>query len=145
MAIPKVNPIASVAPVTYSGSSYSVGTAVSVPCPSSYTWNLEDTSSADAGRTEDGVMHKLRIGQVAGLEFGWQNTDISKINTVLKAFNPEYVQIRYQDPLSGTASNNYFVTNIFYVGNRSAVAYNTSLGIWTCSFKVVDKAGAIKT
>ena len=33
-------------------------------CPSVYKWALEDLSSSDAGRTEDTVMDKMRIGQI---------------------------------------------------------------------------------
>ena len=35
-----------------------------VKSPSSYLWKLEDVSAADAGRTEDTVMHKKRVGQL---------------------------------------------------------------------------------
>lgn len=35
-----------------------------VRSPSSYLWKLEDVSAADAGRTEDTVMHKKRVGQL---------------------------------------------------------------------------------
>ena len=41
---------------------YSVG-GVTVPVPSKYDWQLSDVSSKDAGRTEDGLMHKMRIDQ----------------------------------------------------------------------------------
>ena len=35
----------------------------SVKAPSSYQWDMEDLSDSSAGRTEDCVMHKNRIGQ----------------------------------------------------------------------------------
>ena len=50
----------------------SVG-GVAIPCPSKYSWNLSDVSLADAGRTEDGKMHKMRITQKVHLEMEWQN------------------------------------------------------------------------
>ena len=37
-----------------------------VKCPTSYEWEKEDLSNATAGRSEDGVMHKNRIGSVIG-------------------------------------------------------------------------------
>ena len=40
----------------------SVG-GVTVPVPSKYDWQLSDVSSKDAGRTEDGLMHKEKIAQ----------------------------------------------------------------------------------
>ena len=39
-----------------------VGSTV-VPVPSKYDWKLSDVSSKDAGRTEDGLMHKERVTQ----------------------------------------------------------------------------------
>ena len=42
-------------------------------CPSSYQWKLADVSASDAGRTEDTVMHKNRIGQTVGIELSWNN------------------------------------------------------------------------
>lgn len=108
-----------------------------IPCPSSYKWKLEDISAADAGRTEDTVMHKKRIGQVVGLELAWQNIPTQTASKVLQAFNPEYITISYLDPYSGT-----FVTADFYVGNRSAPLYNATLGLWSdVSFNVIKRSG----
>lgn len=120
--MPNYNPIVSV-------------DGVAVPCPSSYTYNLEDTSAADAGRTEDGVMHKKRIGQVVGLDLAWQNIPTSAVSQILQAFNPEYITVVYLDAMQGTT-----VTKIFYVGNRSAPMYNARKGLWSnVSFKIIER------
>lgn len=122
-----------------------VGSATNIPAPSSYVWKLEDTSAADAGRTEDGVMHKKRIGQVVGIELSWQNVTTAVAHTILTAFNPEYVNVTYIDPLIGTSSNGYTATVNFYVGNRSAPMYNSKLGLWSnISFNLIDRNGAMK-
>ena len=42
---------------------------VAVKSPSTYKWKLEDLSASDAGRTEDTVMDKKRIGQVIGIGY----------------------------------------------------------------------------
>ena len=42
-------------------------------CPSSYQWKLADVSASDAGRTEDTVMHKNRIGQTVGIELSYRH------------------------------------------------------------------------
>lgn len=126
---------------------YSVDGNTNIPAPSSYVWKLEDISQSDAGRTEDGVMHKKRIGQVVGLELSWQNISTEKAHTILTAFNPEYVDVRYIDPMTGNSSNNYVVSNAvtFYVGNRSAPMYNSKLGLWSnISFNLIDRNGAMK-
>ena len=63
-----------------------------VPCPSTYTFGLQDVSAAESGRTED-----------------------TKTAQIMQAFNPEYITVRYPDMLSGK-----YETRQFYVGDRSA-------------------------
>ena len=48
-------------------------------CPSSYQWKLADVSASDAGRTEDTVMHKNRIGQTVGIELSWNNISTQEL------------------------------------------------------------------
>jgi len=110
-----------------------------VPCPSSYQWELDDVSAADAGRTEDVVMHKKRLGQVVAISLAWNNVTTADASTILRAFNPEYLTLRYLDPMAGE-----YVTKEFYVGNRTAPLYNTRLGLWSnISFKIVQRDGAM--
>ena len=42
-----------------------------MPCPSSFTWGLQDISASESGRTDDTIMHKNRVGQKRKLEIGW--------------------------------------------------------------------------
>ena len=112
----------------------SVG-GVTVPCPSSYQYKLSDVSAADAGRTEDAKMHKMRIAQKVHLELEWQNITTADASTILNAFNPEYIQVNYLDPKA-----NGYVTKTFYVGDRSVPAYNTALGLWTnVAFNIIEQ------
>ena len=104
-----------------------VGTqGTTVKSPSSFQWELQDVSAADAGRTEDVVMHKKRIGQVVAISLSWQNVTTAEASVILNAFNPEYITVSYIDPKEGE-----FVEKEFYVGNRSAPLYNKRLGIWS--------------
>lgn len=108
-----------------------------VRCPSSYTWKLEDISASDAGRTEDTVMHKMRIGQVVGLELSWNGLTTAEVAAILQAFNPEYIQVDYLDAMRGK-----YVTSEFYVGNRSAPMYNARMGLWeNVSFNLIERSG----
>ena len=50
-----------------------------IACPSKYEWTINDVSASDAGRTEDGKMHKKRIARKRKLELEWKNKDISVI------------------------------------------------------------------
>lgn len=109
----------------------------SIPTPSSYQYILEDISAADAGRTEDTVMHKKRIGQVVALELEWQNIPTATVSTILQAFNPEYITVNYLDAKAGS-----YQTAVFYVGNRTAPMYNATLGLWSkVGFKIIKRGG----
>ena len=109
-----------------------------VKCPSSYLWKLEDVSASDAGRTEDTVMDKTRVGQLVGLELSWQNIPTKDVSDILQAFNPEYITVCYLDAMQGK-----YVTSEFYVGNRSAPMYNATKGLWSnLSFNIIERSGA---
>jgi hypothetical protein len=108
-----------------------------VKCPSGYQWKLQDISDSDAGRTEDTVMDKKRIGQCVKLELEWQNITTAEASAILKAFNPEYITICYLDAMEGK-----YVTSEFYVGDRSAPMYNCRKGIWSnVAFNVIERSG----
>ncbi len=111
---------------------------VSIPAPASpdgYQWDMEDLSDSSAGRTEDGTMHKNRIGQKIAVSLSWKNLTTAEVSTILKAFNPEYVSVRYLDPMQGG-----YQTKTFYVGNRTAPLYNGKIGRWSnLSFKIIEK------
>ena len=108
-----------------------------VRCPSSYVYKLEDISADGAGRTEDTVMDKMRIGQIVGLELSWSNLPTGEVSEILQAFDPEYVTVCYLDAKTGD-----YETSEFYVGNRSAPLYNARLGLWSnVSFNLIERSG----
>ena len=109
----------------------------SVKCPSSYQWSLQDISAADAGRTEDTNMDKMRIGQIVKLELAWQNISIDEASDILRAFDPEYIKVCYLDAKEGQ-----YKTSVFYVGDRSTPMYNSRLGIWSnVAFNLIERKG----
>lgn len=106
-------------------------------CPSFYQWKLADVSASDAGRTEDTVMHKNRIGQTVGIELSWNNISTQEVSAILKMFNPEYITVCYLDAMAGD-----YITKVFYVGDRTSPLYNTRLGLWqNVSFNLVARKG----
>lgn len=110
---------------------------VTVPCPSSYQYKLSDVSSADAGRTEDGMMDKMRIAQKVHLELEWWNVSPEDAATILQAFDSEYFNVTYLDAKSGT-----FQTKQFYAGDRSSPLYNysTLMGVWSkVAFNIIER------
>lgn len=98
---------------------------VAVKTPSSFSWGLQDVSDSASGRTQDAIMHKNRIAQKRKLSLSWNNPTKEETAVILQTFNPEYVQIKYPDAMSGTDE-----TRTFYVGDRTA-----PMKIWTISNK----------
>lgn len=110
---------------------------VAVATPSSYTYLLQDVSAADAGRTEDTVMDKMRIGQCVKLQMKWNGLTTSEVATILQAFNPEYITVTYLDAMTGD-----YRTSEFYVGDRSAPMYSALLGVWeNVAFNIIERSG----
>ena len=108
---------------------------VTVKCPSSFQWSLSDLSDSSAGRTEDTLMHKNRIGQKVKLNLEWKNITTAECSAILKAFNPEYIEVTYLDAMKGD-----YDTKIFYVGDRSAPLYNSKLGLWSnVAFNITEQ------
>lgn len=109
----------------------------SVKVPSSYVYDLQDISAADAGRTEDTVMDKMRIGQAVKLELSWKALSNAEVSAILQAFNPEYITVEYLDAMEGG-----YRTSVFYVGDRTTPAYNTHLNLWeNVSFNIIERSG----
>lgn len=98
---------------------------VEIKTPSGFTWGLQDVSDSASGRTQDALMHKNRISQKRKLSLSWNNPTKEETAAILKAFNPEYVTVKYPDAMSGT-----YETRTFYVGDRTA-----PMKIWTINKK----------
>lgn len=108
-----------------------------VHCPSTYVYELEDTSEPDAGRTEDTVMQKKRNGQLVKIQLAWRNIKTEVVTEILQAFDPEYITVCYLDAKQGK-----YVTSEFYVGNRSAPLYSSILNTWSnVSFNIIERSG----
>lgn len=86
-----------------------------MPCPSVFTWGLQDISASESGRTDDTKMHKNRVGQKRKISLQWNIKDRATTAQILQAFNPEYISVKYPDAMSGTDE-----TRTFYVGDRTA-------------------------
>jgi len=97
-----------------------------IKSPSTFSWGLQDVSDSAAGRTQDIVMHKNRVGQKRKISLAWNGPRPSEVSAILKAFNPEYVSVTYPDALSGEIE-----TRTFYVGDRTA-----PIKTWTVNNKL---------
>jgi len=111
-----------------------VDNSTNIPTPSKYDWKLSDVSSADSGRAENGEMHKLRIAQKVHIELEWQNIGDTEAQTILIAFQPEYISVKYFDYKAMD-----YMTKTFYVGDRSVSSYSRVKKIGTISFNIIER------
>ena len=102
---------------------------VSLPCPSSYEWGLQDVSAGESGRTDDALMHKNRVAQKRKLQLEWVGKSWEETAQIMQAVNPEYISVRYPDMMSGT-----YQTRTFYVGDRTA-----PVKFWWTGTKMIEK------
>lgn len=85
--------------------------------PSSLEWGLQDISASDAGRVQDSrnTLYKMRLSQKRKLNITWTMPTRKQAAEILSAFNPEYIYVRYFDPMENSIN-----VRQFYVGDRSA-------------------------
>lgn len=107
--------------------------------PSGFSWGLQDISAEKSGRSDDTDMHKNRIGQARKIGLSWNGPDKDETSRILKAFNPEYVDMYYEDDM-----DNKWEWRTFYVGDRSAMRKCWWIGNKrheTVSFDIIEKHG----
>lgn len=109
--------------------------------PTTFEWGLQDISSADAGRTQapGNPMLKMRLSQKRKIKLGWVMTNVAQTSEILRAFNPEYIYVRYFDPMDGALATRYF-----YTGDKSApmkwyeLPKNGGTKFATLSFDIIE-------
>lgn len=112
---------------------------VEMPAPDTFNWGLQDVSAPDSGRTNDAdaTMYKMRVTQKRKISLAWRDTDGPTTARILQAFNPEYVSVRYLDPLTDT-----YQTRTFYTGDRSAPVRQVTVHgktYTTVSFDIIER------
>ncbi len=118
------SPISSVQPCDVNGTT--TGDAVTnLPVPSRYVYNLHDISASDAGRLESMKMIKMRRGQTRSIDLEWVYPTVDDASKILKAFNSEYLKIKFIDAMEGSE-----LTKVFYVGDRISPLWNHTKGRW---------------
>lgn len=105
--------------------------------PSRMKWKKHDVSGEDAGRTDNILMHKNKLGEKRTLSLGWINLSKERIHKILAAFDPEYVFVKYWDPKVGEN-----VVKEFYTGDMEADVYWWAKGrerYSTLSFDIIER------
>lgn len=78
-------------------------------------WTRSDIDSPNAGRTMDGLMHRGRVTTKIRLDVTCRPLTTQEASIVLKAIYPQYVTVRYTDPMQGSV-----VTKTMYANNNPA-------------------------
>ena len=75
-------------------------------------WTRFDVEAPDTGRTLDGVMHRGRVAVKVRLDVTCRPLTAAETATVLNAIAPEFVTVRYEDPMQGSVSKTMYSNNI---------------------------------
>lgn len=112
---------------------------VQMPCPSSFSWQINDVSAAESGRTDDGLMWKNMVTRKRKISLAWKELTPTQTSKVLKAFGTdEYFDVYYWDAQDGR-----YETRTFYAGtNRDAPVHFWWVGnqrFETVSFDIIER------
>ena len=75
-------------------------------------WTRFDVEAPDTGRTLDGVMHRGRVAVKVRLDVTCRPLTAAETATVLNAIAPEFVTVRYVDPMQGSVVKTMYSNNI---------------------------------
>ena len=90
---------------------------VKVPTPQTYGWSIEDLDSEEGtGRNNaTGEMFRDRVSTKRKLSFTWPPLSTAETSRLLKALEPEFIEVTYFDAREGGE-----LTKTFYAGPQSA-------------------------
>lgn len=80
-----------------------------------FKWTRSDIDGDDAGRTQDGLMHRNRIATKDRLDITIRPTRTNEIKDIIQALEPEFVNVTYTSPRTGLS-----VTKTMYSNNIPA-------------------------
>lgn len=87
---------------------------VAIKSPSTFNISINEVSASSAGRDQSGKMYKERITRKRKIILAWNGPTPDEAKTILKAFEKEYFQVTYYDPLAGKKQ-----TRTFYSGDQT--------------------------
>jgi len=100
-------------------------------------WSRNDVDSPEAGRNMAGEMERMRVATKIRLDITCRPLTSAEASIVLKAIEPEYFTVVYDDPMAGTV-----VTKTMYANNNPAsfLMIKDDIGYWDgISFPLVEK------
>lgn len=76
-----------------------------------FKWQRNDLESPKAGRTLDGIMHRGRVTTKMRLDITCRPLYLLELKMIMTLIYPEYVQVEYDDPMSGRVSKTMYSNN----------------------------------
>ena len=104
-----------------------------------FKWQRGDLDAPDSGRTQnDGKMHRGRVTTKIRLDVTCRPLLLQEASLILKLIYPEYVTVRYTDPMEGTV-----ITKTMYSNNNPAsfcIRKDNGLELWDgITFPLVER------
>ena len=100
-------------------------------------WTRSDIDSPNTGRTMDGTMQRGRVTTKIRLDITCRPLKDTQVQTVLNAIYPEFVTVRYTDPMSGV------VTKTMYSNNNPAtylIRRKNGIELWNgITFPLIER------
>lgn len=106
---------------------------VQLPAPMSYSVEYNDLDSEDTGRSEDGMLHRVRIRSgVAKIQVSWQQLTTEKATLILNAITPDSFTVTYFFGVQKTAT--------MYAGNQTCelIRVNHGQAKWNIGFNLIE-------
>ena len=106
---------------------------VVLPPPMTYSVEYNDLDSSDTGRSEDGLLHRVRIrSRVAKIKVSWKQLTTEKANIILNAIAPDSLSVVYYFGVQKTAT--------MYAGTPSCecIGVNYDKAKWNISFDLIE-------
>lgn len=109
---------------------------VVLPTPTSYSYDIEDLSTEETGRTLDGVMHKDVVAVKDYYTCEWKHLSWEEAATILNVVDGKtQVMAMLIDP----RKPGRYIGGQFYVGKRSGVLNNlkNQTSMWSVSLQFI--------
>jgi len=104
-----------------------------LPPPMAYSVEYNDLDSNDTGRSENGMLHRVRVRSgIAKIKVGWEQLTTDQVNTILTAVEPASLTVIYYFGSAKTAT--------MYAGDKSLqlLRVNNNKAKWNLSFDLIE-------
>lgn len=101
-------------------------------------WSRNDVDGANAGRMQDGTMQRDRISTKYRWDVTCRPLSAVEQSTILQLIQPEYITVRYTDPLNNIVSEDEYYSNNF--PSTYLIKHTNGTEYWTgLAFPVIQR------